>query len=203
MNYSNTLIDKYYNKNLAKVNGLNPTFSRDLMEVFETALLNHGVLIYFYSANRSYAEQWELRKKYLAGGNLAAAVGYSWHNFGRGVDFAVVMPDGSLNWNGTNYYALVAAIALQYGITSGISFGDNGHLQYKQGATLSGLRQQKSGWQYYAQLENKTVEDLPHTTISTPKNPKAKKLLILATLLLTSSALIYYVQKTKQKYVSL
>lgn len=38
---------------------------------------------------RTWEEQTELRRKYLAGGPKAAPAGYSWHNFGTAMDFGV------------------------------------------------------------------------------------------------------------------
>jgi hypothetical protein len=43
---------------------------------------------------RTWEEQEELRKKYLAGGPKAAPAGYSWHNYGTAMDFGVFRMGG-------------------------------------------------------------------------------------------------------------
>ena len=54
------------------------------------------------SGRRSWEEQGELRKKHLSGGPLAAAPGYSWHNFGTAIDCGVFQAGGKTYMDNSN-----------------------------------------------------------------------------------------------------
>lgn len=115
-----------------------------------------GLILLMYSGQRSYAEQWELRKKYLAGGKRAATPAGSWHPFGRAVDVIPVFYDGTPNWAlPDSVWAQIEKIGNRYGLTSGRSFNDPGHFKNMQGATLVKLRRANPGWEQYAEAEKK------------------------------------------------
>lgn len=115
-----------------------------------------SLLLLMYSGQRSYAEQWELRKKYLEGGTRAASPGYSWHPYGRGVDVIPVFYDGKPNWElPSSVWVKIAAIGQRWGLKSGIMYGDPGHFESSQGLSLAQYREVFPGWEVYAALEKK------------------------------------------------
>ena len=127
--------------------------NRDKFKRFINTVYNEaGILLLAYSGYRDYAKQWELRKKYLAGGPRAGAPGYSWHNFGRAIDVIPINFDGSANWK-TRDWAKIHAIAKRFGLKNGGTFADPGHISYQAGTTLENERQARPGWQQYATLE--------------------------------------------------
>ena len=73
-----------------------------------------------------------------------ARPGYSWHNFGRAYDVAVI-EDGKLLWDGPKY-ARPGAIGKELGLAWGGDFrsvrGDLGHFEYHPGLTLAQMRVQ-------------------------------------------------------------
>jgi len=101
-----------------------------------------GIPLLVYYSFRDYPLQWELRKKYLAGGAKAAAPGYSWHNFGRAVDVVPILPSGVADWNSPRWNEIIA-IAKSYGLSPGADFGDTNHFSNREGASLSTLRANK------------------------------------------------------------
>jgi len=111
-----------------------------------------GLLLLVYSGQRTYAEQWELRKKYLAGGARAALPGWSWHPYGRAIDTVPLNSDGSANWN-TRDWAKIHKLAESFGLEHGRAFGDPGHFLYRTGTTLENERAMNPGWEAYEQKE--------------------------------------------------
>jgi len=114
-----------------------------------------GILLLAYSGQRSYPAQWELRKKYLEGGNRAALPGYSWHNFGRGMDMVPIKVDGSADWK-TRDWARIHKIAERFGIENGRSYSDPGHFLQRGDTTLSLQRGMLPGWETYANYEQES-----------------------------------------------
>ena len=186
-----SVVSETIGRSLAKIRTL-PTATRAKVADTVAAVLSHlGIPMLVYSAGRDYAEQWELRLKYLAGGAKAAAPGYSWHNFGRAVDMVPVLPSGVLDWNSASWPAIIS-IAQGYGLESGQSFGDTNHFANKAGATLTSLRAANPVPDIYTQLDNTEV----------PKDIEAKQFFIPGWLLWTaaagsSAALLYYVTRDK------
>lgn len=64
-----------------------------------------------------------------------AKAGQSWHNFGLAFDFAVLEPDGDINWNDLKSFKACRAIGIKLGL-EGLSF-ELAHLQYRGGLTLA------------------------------------------------------------------
>lgn len=52
--------------------------------------------------SRTWDEQAALRKKHLAGGPVAAAPGYSWHNYGTALDYGVFQAGGKTYCDAAN-----------------------------------------------------------------------------------------------------
>lgn len=145
--------------NSRTANTINALESRQLTKTvfraFTEAVLDElSLLLLVYSGQRSYAEQWELRKKYLEGGPRAAPPGGSYHNFGLAIDVIPVFYDGKPNWElPQSVWTKIQAIANRFGLESGASFGDPGHFKYKSATSLAVLRNSKPGWQQYGVLE--------------------------------------------------
>jgi len=154
-------------------NDIKARFKRFINSVYH----NEGVLLLAYSGQRNYGAQWELRKKYLAGGNRAAAPGYSWHNFGRAIDTVPVKPDGSADWN-SRKWAAIQKIAKQFGLETGRSFGDPGHIRYDIGTSLATERARKPGWQLYSIQEDQTGTTKPKDVESTKQYALGKAAVI-------------------------
>ena len=149
---------KIRNRSLNTVGGLKSSqFIQSQFVGFLTDVYRKiGLLLLVYSGQRNYPEQWELRKEYLAGGNIAASPGGSWHAYGRAVDVVPVWYDGSLNWEmNPSGWKRIADIAAGWGLKSGASFGDPGHFKYTAGASLVQLRNANPGWEQYKELEEK------------------------------------------------
>lgn len=139
-----------------------------------------GILLLAYSGQRDYAEQWNLRQKYLAGGNRASSPGWSWHPYGRAIDVVPISEDGSLVWN-TRDWSKIRNIAFANGLESGHTFGDPGHFTYKTGTTLALQRGFNPGWEYYKILED-------NMGVLKPKNVEGKVFPVGAVLLTTAIA---------------
>jgi len=148
---------KIHNRSAATINGLQttPAIQSRFQSFIDEVYSRIGLLLLAYSGQRSYAEQWELRKKYLTGGPRASEPGGSWHNFGRAIDIVPVDYAGTPNWKmGASGWKRVADIAAKYGIKSGASFGDPGHFKYEKGTYLAKLRRENPGWEAYKEAQN-------------------------------------------------
>lgn len=126
---------------------------------------NFGIVLLVYRTQASYEEQWELRKKYLSGGNRAARPGESWHNFGRGFDVVEIGDNGQALWQNPNWNIITNAF-LNAGFKSGASYGDTNHFEYTKGTTLAHERAKKPGYQKYWEMEKLITggKDFPETT---------------------------------------
>lgn len=85
-----------------------------------------GTAFYSY-ALRSYEEQAILRRKYEAGGPLAAKPGNSWHNYGCACDVVFVI-NGKAKWDEKFYTGLIRDHFAKYDLENTIR-GDSGHFQ--------------------------------------------------------------------------
>lgn len=162
MPYPSTTLVVVHNRSAETINGLDttPEIRERFQNFVDDVFLNLGLLLLVYSGQRDYAEQWDLRRKFLQGGDRAASPGGSWHNFGRAIDVIPVDFSGSPIWKlEAQTWRSIDAIAAQYGIKSGASFGDPGHFKYTSGANLVQLRQMSPGWEQYAQMEKKVEDD--------------------------------------------
>lgn len=74
---------------------------------------------------RTFAEQAELRRKYLAGGTKAAPAGYSWHNYGTALDFGVFKNGGKTYCDDTDpaLAARVHAACAVHAAACGLEWG--------------------------------------------------------------------------------
>jgi hypothetical protein len=96
---------------------------------------------------RSFAEQdqlYSIGRRGIDGESIVtkAKGGYSWHNFGLAFDFAFQV-NGKLSWDKSLPWSKVAKIAKDMGMEWGgdwVSLQDLGHLQYRQGMSLSEAR---------------------------------------------------------------
>lgn len=128
---------------------------------------NSGFDILLYSGYRNFAEQWELRKRYITNlGGIAAAPGYSWHNYRLAVDWVEVRPGDLLDWKYNNLKQIKQYIE-GCGLVSGASFGDDGHIQNSINKKLSDYQQPFiDSIDYYKNLEAQL------TGASIPKTPE-------------------------------
>ena len=166
-----SIISDTINKSIAKIKLMEPTTQRKFRNFVSTVLDELGIPLLLYSTTRNYAEQWDLRIKYLMGGALASAPGYSWHNFGRAGDVVPITLTGIADWNSSKWPEIIA-IAQRFGLISGISFGDTNHLANKEGATLASLRAQNPVPAKYTQMDKpeipKDVDLIPMVTPALP-----------------------------------
>ncbi len=77
-------------------------------------------------ADRSFAQQKELYRKYKSGGPKAAQAGSSWHNYATAIDIVVIGKDGQAKWDEGLYTGIVRSAFSSYGLVNEIS-GDSGH----------------------------------------------------------------------------
>lgn len=66
-----------------------------------------------------------------------AVPGYSWHQWGEGVDYYVPKPDGSPEWDGqARGYLVLGEEAARLGLTAGVFWPrrDAGHVQFRRGS---------------------------------------------------------------------
>ena len=115
---------------LQKINldKLYPPFLEALLEVLAECRAK-GVDYKVYSGWRSFAEQFELYKTFLAGGARAAAPGRSAHNFGLAVDCARLLPDKGLSWDPKDYRVLLSVLP-NYSLKSGAAYHDMPHINW-------------------------------------------------------------------------
>lgn len=181
--YPQSVYVKNIFRTLATINGLQTTQgNRAKFRGFINAVYGElGILLLAYSGQRSYAQQWELRKKYLAGGPKAAAPGWSWHRYGRAIDTVPVNADGSLNWK-TRDWAAIHKIAARYGLENGLTYADPGHILFRGDTTLSSERAINPGWEMYSISEDQSGSTLPKET-ENPRNFRAGRALLVVGLL--------------------
>lgn len=154
MAYTQAIQTKYFDKALAHFKTLNPSTKGKMQQLFSAVFNELGILLNVHSSYRGLPEQWELRKKWLAGtGGKAAKPGSSWHNFKRAIDVVPVTATGGADWNSPNWNK-IGAIANRLGIKWGASFGDKPHFYDDTGTSLSLLRSQTPDVEKYAQLES-------------------------------------------------
>lgn len=105
-----------------------------------------GIDLLVVQAERTYSAQAAL---YATGrtrpGRIVtnAMPGYSWHNFGRAYDVAIVGEAGRLMWEGPRYRKvgqLGTGIGLVWGGDFSAIRGDLGHFEYHPGLTLAEAR---------------------------------------------------------------
>jgi len=152
---------------LANIRTLEPETRKKVADFVAYVLSRLQVPMLVYSGTRSYADQWELRKKHLAGGPIAAAVGHSWHNFGRAVDMVPILPSGQEDWNSALWPQLIS-IAKGYGLTSGQSFGDTVHFFNEKGPSKESLRLAKPVPAKYQEIESGVPKDIEAKPFTIP-----------------------------------
>jgi len=151
-----SIISDTINKSIANVKSMEPATKDKFLNFLRTVLSELNIPLLLYSGTRNYAEQWDLRKKYLMGGAQASAPGYSWHNFGRAGDVVPITLTGIADWNSSKWPEIIA-IAQRYGLISGISFGDTNHFANKEGATLVSLRAQNPVPTKYTEIDKPEI----------------------------------------------
>lgn len=107
----------------------------------------HGIRLLVVQAGRTLEEQAAIYAQgRTAPGNIVtnARFGYSWHNFGRAYDVAVVK-GGQAAWSGPEYLE-AGELGKSLGLIWGGDFkgikGDLGHFEYHPGLTLAEAREQ-------------------------------------------------------------
>ncbi len=155
MKYTQDQIVKTLTRSLKNVETIRPESRQKFANVLYNLLNKHGILMLFYSGYRDYPTQWEYRKRYLAGtGGIAAAPGWSWHNFRRAIDGVAVNEDGSLAWESKNpVWNTIISVVKAQGLTSGESYGDKPHMSDRIGTTKEAERTKFPGWEPFKILE--------------------------------------------------
>jgi peptidoglycan L-alanyl-D-glutamate endopeptidase CwlK len=133
-------------KSEAKLSGVHPTLRAKAVELIKKAHAA-GVNILITQGYRSIDEQNEL---YAQGrtkpGNIVTQVkgGYSYHNYGLAIDFAVYAKDGkTINWNVDKDWMKVGEIGESLGLEWGgrwTGFKDYPHFQLTFGLSIADLR---------------------------------------------------------------
>lgn len=128
-----------------KLQGVHPTVAAKARQLISQAY-KEGIPIIITQGFRSVEEQNEL---YAQGRTKPGKIvtnargGYSYHNFGLAFDFAILNPDGSVNWNVDAKWKRVAQIGKSLGLEWGgdwKGFKDYPHFQYTFGLSLADLR---------------------------------------------------------------
>jgi len=159
--YSPNIINHNIARSTTTIDGLNASTAEKFSAFYTDVFGQLGILLLVYSGSRSYPEQWELRKKFLEGGALAARPGESWHNFKRAADVVPLFSNGSANWESRDYQK-IADIAKRHGLKWGGSFGDSPHFYDDAGVSLGLLKHTTPGWkQYHDQEAQLTKSTLP------------------------------------------
>jgi peptidoglycan LD-endopeptidase CwlK len=122
------------------------TDTRALAEKHIALCNDEGISLLVVQATRSFQEQsWIYAIGRSKPGKVVtnAAPGWSWHNFGRAYDVAV-MVDGKPDWNRNAMYEKAGEIGSTIGLIWGGSFrhqkGDLGHFEYHPDLTLNDAR---------------------------------------------------------------
>lgn len=128
-----------------KLKGVHPVVATKARQLIERAY-KEGINVIITQGLRTIEEQNEL---YAQGRTKPGKIvtnargGYSYHNFGLAFDFAVLNPDGSVNWNVDGKWKRVGAIGKSLGLEWGgdwKDFKDYPHFQYTFGLSLADLR---------------------------------------------------------------
>ena len=132
---------------VAKNSALLSTLHPDIKPIAQRILLKcgeQGIELLIVQAKRTVAEQdalYAIGRTRPGKAVTNARGGYSWHNFGRAFDVAIVK-DGKPDWSDTASYNKVGALGQSLGLVWGGSFGDSGHFEYHPGLTLKQAREQ-------------------------------------------------------------
>jgi len=141
--------DKQKRTNELRLNGLLP-------EVREIAV-NHikgcaevgidVVVVETFRTSADQADKWAQGRTKPGPIITHAQPGYSWHEFGRAYDLAVLV-GGKLTWTGPDYER-IGQIGKNWGLIWGGDFkrlhGDVGHFEYHPGSTLAQARADRFG----------------------------------------------------------
>ena len=128
-----------------KLKGVHPVVATKARQLIEQAY-KEGINVIITQGLRTIEEQNEL---YAQGRTKPGKIvtnakgGYSYHNFGLAFDFALLNPDGSVNWNVDEKWKRVGAIGKSLGLEWGgdrRGFPDYPHFQYTFGLSLADLR---------------------------------------------------------------
>jgi len=152
MAYSDKIIQHYAATNQKRFSDLTPETAELFAKLVKESFSKLGVLLSFYSGYRTEAEQWDLRKKYLNGGALAAKPGESWHQYRRAGDAVIITPEGTASWVHPQFKNVVE-LAKSYGLRWGGS-NDTPHFYNDKNTSLWLLKNQSNRWQIYDSFEN-------------------------------------------------
>lgn len=134
----NLLTDKQRNRTDAAIAGLVPEV-QDIARIHLAKCASAGIDLIIVQALRTMEEQAEISKDPK---KTNAKAGYSWHNFGRAYDVAVV-EDGNVVWT-SDKYGHAAVIGKGLGLVWGGDFktvkGDIGHYEYHPNLSLAQAR---------------------------------------------------------------
>ena len=128
-----------------KLVGVHPLVSGKARQLIEQAY-KEGINVIITQGLRTVEEQNEL---YAQGRTKPGKIvtnakgGYSYHNFGLAFDFAVLNPDGSVNWNVDEKWKRVGQLGKSLGLEWGgdwRDFPDYPHFQLTFGLSLADLR---------------------------------------------------------------
>lgn len=128
-----------------KLKGVHPVVAAKARQLIERAY-KEGINVIITQGLRTIEEQNAL---YAQGRTKPGKIvtnlrgGYSYHNFGLAFDFAVLNPDGSVNWNVDKKWKRVGAIGKSLGLEWGgdwRDFPDYPHFQLTFGLSLADLR---------------------------------------------------------------
>lgn len=151
-----------------KLQGVHPVVATKARQLIERAY-KEGINVIITQGLRTIEEQNEL---YAQGRTKPGKVvtnargGYSYHNFGLAFDFAVLNPDGSVNWNVDEKWKRVGAIGKSLGLEWGgdwKDFKDYPHFQMTFGLSLADLRAGKRPQEQVA-AQSKTQQQLKPAT---------------------------------------
>jgi peptidoglycan LD-endopeptidase CwlK len=128
-----------------KLQGVHPTVAAKARQLISQAY-KERINVIITQGLRTIEEQNEL---YAQGRTKLGKIvtnakgGYSYHNFGLAFDFAILNPDGSVNWTVDSKWKRVGAIGKSLGLEWGgdwKDFKDYPHFQYTFGLSLADLR---------------------------------------------------------------
>lgn len=128
-----------------KLQGVHPVVAAKARQLIEEAY-REGINVIITQGLRTVEEQNAL---YAQGRTKPGKIvtnakgGYSYHNFGLAFDFAILNPDGSVNWTVDSKWKRVGQIGKSLGLEWGgdwKDFKDYPHFQYTFGLSLADLR---------------------------------------------------------------
>jgi len=118
------------------------------IEEFLSLCAKDGIEILVYCTKRTYAEQdglYEIGRKLPGKIVTNARGGFSWHNFGRAVDFVPIV-SGKPQWSNDVLYRrcgiLAESIGLEWAGRWTGSLKETAHLQYREGRSLEQERKE-------------------------------------------------------------